>query len=89
MGSRGASDDVAVPFGRIQEISAKYNLTVGLGPGGRALGKDQGIWPALGFRGTLLFIYTLFDAALDTVYVQCTPPTSPCPLHVRCRGRIS
>ena len=30
MGSHGAgsSDDIAVPFGRIQEISAKYNLTV-------------------------------------------------------------
>ena len=26
--SHGASDDVAVPFGRIQEITAKYNLTV-------------------------------------------------------------
>ena len=30
MGSHGAGsdDDIAVPFGRIQEISAKYNLTV-------------------------------------------------------------
>ena len=27
--SHGAADDVAVPFGRIQEITAKYNLSVG------------------------------------------------------------
>jgi len=68
MGSRGASDDVAVPFGRIQEFSAKYNLTVGLGTGGRALG--EGHWERIKGSGRRW----AFGGLSSSFTLSLTPP---------------